>query len=63
VGSYASNLNSICKGWCEGILLRDSAIWLAIKVCIEFENLQQKVERKGQSLEKDNKHKKTTSQT
>jgi hypothetical protein len=52
-----------CKGWCEGILLRDSTKWLAIKICMDLENLQQKVERKQQSLEKDNTHKKTSSWT
>ncbi len=49
VGLYASNSNSICKGWCGEILLRDSTKWLAIKICINLENLQQKVERKQQS--------------
>jgi len=29
VGLYASNLNSIYKGWREGILLRDLTNWLA----------------------------------
>ncbi len=46
VGLYAWNLNSIYKGWREGILLKDLANWLATKVCIDLENLQQKVGKK-----------------
>jgi hypothetical protein len=34
---------------------------MAIKVCMDLENLQQKVKTKQQGLEKDNTHKKTTS--
>lgn len=36
---------------------------MAIKVCMDLENLQQKVKTKQQGLEKDNTHKKTTSWT
>jgi hypothetical protein len=46
VGLKASNLNSIYQGWHEGILLRDLANWVATKVCIDLENLQQNVEKK-----------------
>ncbi len=62
VGPYASNLDSICKGQCEGILLNYLANWFAVKVCIDLENLQQRVERKQQSVEKDHTHKRTSSQ-
>jgi hypothetical protein len=51
VGPYASNSDLICKGRCEGILLKDLADWLAVKVCIDLENLQQRLERKQQSVE------------
>lgn len=61
-GLYASNLNSIYKGWHEGILLRDWTSWLGTNVCINLENLQQKVEKKQQSVEKDHTHNKITSQ-
>jgi hypothetical protein len=53
VRPYASNSHSISKGWCEGILLRDSINWLVARVCIDLENLRQRVERKQQSVEKD----------
>jgi hypothetical protein len=46
VGLYASNLNSIYKGWHEGILLKDLANWLATKLCIDLENLQQNAGKK-----------------
>jgi hypothetical protein len=62
VGLYASNLSCIYKGWCEGILLRDLTNWLTTNVCINLENLQQKVEKKQQSVEKDHTHNKITSQ-
>jgi hypothetical protein len=62
VEPYASNSNSICKGQCEGILLKNLANWLVVKVCINLENLQQRVERKQQSVEKDHTHKRTSSQ-
>jgi hypothetical protein len=58
VGLYASNLNSIYKGWHEGIFLRDLTNWLATNVCINLENLQQKVEKKQQSVEKEHPNRK-----
>ncbi len=47
VGPYASNSDSTCKGWCEGIWLKGLANWLVVKGLYRFGELATKGRKKA----------------